>query len=352
ADQLYAEGENQLNTAAQLDESAKTARSVNDQKRQLSKSTKVRNEGLQMQITASEQYAPANKISYDLYTQKAIALSAKNHPQYVSDAAQSSLELSKTHKNLAAAKRREALAETDLKKKLQILTEANEFEFMAVDEAQHAFDIYSGKVTVEKPQEEVVQQEVQQPQQEGFAETHSSKIVYKVQVAASMAELPIERIREIYKTKAGEVINNEIEDGWYKYAVGSFETYAEAQAYKDLIGVADAFIIAYREEEKILLPEVEAKIKSGDYVPEPKVQSDIIYKVQIAATRIPARPSQLEQMYHGKQIVNILKKNGWYKYVVGNFDTLAKAEAFKLETGLPDAFVVATDRFGNDIQIK
>lgn len=79
-------------------------------------------------------------------------------------------------------------------------------------------------------------------------------IIYKVQIAASKTQLDIGKLRSIYHED--QLIHYEIENGWYKYSVGFFTHYQDAQNYKKNIGVPDAFIIAYKRGKKVPIEEL------------------------------------------------------------------------------------------------
>ncbi len=75
------------------------------------------------------------------------------------------------------------------------------------------------------------------------------ELIYKIQIAASKKPLSIEQLRKIYH--ADDIINTVIEDDWYKYSVGIFETYYEAKKFKINIGVSDSFVVAYKKGERV-----------------------------------------------------------------------------------------------------
>ena len=77
--------------------------------------------------------------------------------------------------------------------------------------------------------------------------------VFRVQIAASKKPLNIAILKRIYH--ADDIINTEVEDGWYKYSVGKFDTYREAKKFKINIGVSDAFIVVYRKGQKVEVSE-------------------------------------------------------------------------------------------------
>lgn len=74
-------------------------------------------------------------------------------------------------------------------------------------------------------------------------------VKYLVQIAAARKPLTREQLNKRYSGKR-EVINFQ-ENGYYKYALGRFDTYAKAQQIKNNCGVFDAFIKAYQGKKKI-----------------------------------------------------------------------------------------------------
>lgn len=83
---------------------------------------------------------------------------------------------------------------------------------------------------------------VQQPEE---------RVVYQVQIAASKKPLNKLQLQAIYKNY--DLINYEIDNGWYKYKLGYFNRYSDAQQFKTGLGIHDAFIVAYKEGKKTSL---------------------------------------------------------------------------------------------------
>ncbi len=354
ADALAAAAEEDFASAKELMDKAAKQEAPEKKQWYEQRAEKAFLKGYEKKIQASEKYAQSNRLAFNA-TKSASERYKSKAPEYVLIAAEEAEMNAESLMKEATDLRKQAAQEKDHKTKYQLLSQADELEALAIDAQKTVFDIYTGVQKVPEP--EVKKDPIPDPIEKKEPEVikpSPKKIVYKVQIAASRTELPLEKLTEIYAPKPEEIINNNIEDGWYKYAVGKFPTYAEAQAYKDNMGVPGAFIIAYKEDEKILLPEIEEKIKRGEMEDprknlSPISQSDVIYMVQIAATKIPARPSQVQQMYHGQQIVSIRQSRGWYKYTVGNFDSREKAEEFLERTGVEGSFVVAFDKRGKEI---
>jgi len=79
-------------------------------------------------------------------------------------------------------------------------------------------------------------------------------IVYKIQIAASKNQLSNEVLGQIYPEV--DMIQSETDDNWYKYSVGYFSYYQDAQNFKTRIGVPGAFVVAYKNGKKVPLGEL------------------------------------------------------------------------------------------------
>lgn len=79
-------------------------------------------------------------------------------------------------------------------------------------------------------------------------------VVYKIQIAASKKPLEDFKLKSIYKNT--EFIDTEKENHWYKYSIGSFYSYKDAQRFKMRLGIKGAFIIAFRNGVKTSLKEL------------------------------------------------------------------------------------------------
>ena len=79
-------------------------------------------------------------------------------------------------------------------------------------------------------------------------------IVYKVQIAASKKQLSTDKLNTIYKEV--NLIQCSIEDEWYKYAIGFFSNYQDAQTFKTRTGIPGAFIVAYKDGIRVPITEL------------------------------------------------------------------------------------------------
>lgn len=86
-------------------------------------------------------------------------------------------------------------------------------------------------------------------EEEPVAVEKTEKIIFKVQIAADVVPLSLKLLREIYPSK--EIINNEEHDGVYRYSVGYYNTYEEAEEAIKKMGVKGAFVVAYRNGNRV-----------------------------------------------------------------------------------------------------
>lgn len=84
-------------------------------------------------------------------------------------------------------------------------------------------------------------------------EPDKTQFTYKVQIAASKKEMSKNELRRIYPQDY--MIEMDKEGPWYKYTVGSFTDYRQAQNFKINTGLHDAFIVAWKNGRKIPIKE-------------------------------------------------------------------------------------------------
>jgi len=88
----------------------------------------------------------------------------------------------------------------------------------------------------------------QEEKTRGLAGVH-----FEVQIAASKKVIPKWQLQKIYK--GAEQIKQRNYDGWFKYSVGNFQTYDEAKSYVRTTNVRGAFVVAYKNNQKIDIKE-------------------------------------------------------------------------------------------------
>ena len=83
------------------------------------------------------------------------------------------------------------------------------------------------------------------------------------------------------------------------------------------------------------------KVLVHDTIVVKEKSPDIVYRVQIAASKKPIPLAQLQKIYSSGGTIYTSIEDGWYKYSVGMFDNYHDAKKFKINIGVKDAFVVA-----------
>lgn len=180
----------------------------------------------------------------------------------------------------------------------------------------------------------------------------NSVIIYKVQLAANRAPISQNVLRKLYYGDRDiERIN---ENGWYKYSIGDFETFEEADKFRKSLGASDAFVVAYRGSKRIKDFEHEDETVAGITgktettkpveTPEPVraegSRSDIYFVVQIAASKSPMSSQQLQRVYDGNKEIKLREEEDWYKYQIGRTNEYEQAKETLRETNVQGAFIV------------
>jgi len=81
---------------------------------------------------------------------------------------------------------------------------------------------------------------------------NTDRVIYKVQIAADATPLSIAKLRQICPT--GDIINNEQQNGIYRYTIGYFTNYDDAKKQAVTLrgkGVDGAFVVAYKNGVRI-----------------------------------------------------------------------------------------------------
>jgi len=66
-----------------------------------------------------------------------------------------------------------------------------------------------------------------------------------------------------------------------------------------------------------------------------------VYRVQIAACRVPLDEKTLQDIYNGQETTTELFENKWYKYTLGKFSQFRHARKLRDQLQIPGAFVIA-----------
>ncbi len=115
---------------------------------------------------------------------------------------------------------------------------------------QNYLNKFPNGLHAEEARQRIQEIEAEIEQQEALNKT--SNLIYRVQILADKRPWTDSEIKaKIYNTS--EPIYEVFYNGWYKYAIGEFHTYAEAKAFRDQIRKRrkGAFVIAFKDGEYI-----------------------------------------------------------------------------------------------------
>jgi len=161
-------------------------------------------------------------------------------------------------------------------------------------------------------------------------------VVFKVQIAATKKRLDPTRISKIYKGSEKVFEEYHISTGWFKYYIGRFNTYEEAQKLKLVCGVPDAFIASVAEGYSLHI--VDALRKT---IKVEATKTDIVYSVQIGVLSLISQASKFVNEYKLDRIINIEYKNASYYCSVALFYKYEDALKFKNSLNIRDSFIIA-----------
>jgi hypothetical protein len=168
------------------------------------------------------------------------------------------------------------------------------------------------------------------------------EVIFRVQLSANRSELSQRALsRMYYGNKAVEMIN---ENGWYKYSVGDFDTYEEASEFRKSTGLSNAFVVAYRKGTRFTAGASPVEIKApASFAPggEQRMPPGLLFRVQVAASRIPMTLQQLERIYSGNYPIEMIFEEGWYKYQFMGVRLYSDAVHIKQNLTTTGAFIVA-----------
>lgn len=185
----------------------------------------------------------------------------------------------------------------------------------------------------------------------GLYESPWPGVEFTVQVAASKTIRDPETIADKYNISAEIDVNSG--DGWNRFSMGRFIKYWKAKEYRNILvtrnGIKDAFVVAYREGQRIMLADL---ISSGgpdaEVADQKEVRSvfEVAFSVQVLASQNGSIPvAVIREMYEID--LDVFKefnpKDNTYQYTVGNFDSYNNAAKVrnKLKArGISGAFVV------------
>ncbi|MBN1414020.1 MAG: hypothetical protein JW973_02875 [Bacteroidales bacterium] len=230
--------------------------------------TKDYQKALKTLVEASEKYKEAHSLIYSVYKAKADAfwkqMSKINHRAAGMDKAHyyEGKALKSYNRGLI---RREQVMESDrYEYAVIIMNDAYKLEKLAIRDEGRAVQIcvdypveYNYGWDDDKTLEEIVaimrDPAINEPPEDIFATVDKEskvdsvlfkEIIFKVQIAAHTLPLSDEYLRTLYK---GDLkIDMIFEDDWFKYSIGRYLSYDEAEATRRECNIKKAFVVAYQ----------------------------------------------------------------------------------------------------------
>lgn len=226
---------------------------------------------------SSETFKEGYNLVFSVYHQKNLAFWQKmnraNHRASGMEKAKYYESSALKNQNRALIRRQQVMESDRYGYSLEIMNDAIEFEKLAVRDQGRALQIctdypveYNYGWDDDKSLEEIVKimkdPIVHEPPMDIFATVNKEirvdsslfkEIIFKVQIAAHTIPLSEEYLNLLYK---GDIpIDMIYEEEWYKYSIGRYKSYDEAEATLRETNIKKAFVVAYLEGLKITTQE-------------------------------------------------------------------------------------------------
>lgn len=207
-------------------------------------------------------------------------------------------------------------------------------------------------------------------------------IIFSVQILASKTQHEMDELKDRFNIAEKVYEKKDSKDDLYKYVVGKYDKLWRAKETRNIMrsqaGIEGAFIVVYRNNERISLEEaMNYAARKQTVIADPEVvqaandAAEVIYPLLSLVDNIPQ-----EGTYLGVQILSMKSKeypmgvfkgiynidnplmvkyqDPWYKVIVYGFDNLSEAYDYQKqvrEKGFIDAFVLVF-KDGKRISIK
>lgn len=184
------------------------------------------------------------------------------------------------------------------------------------------------------------------------AGNNNKDVLFRVQIGAFSHDVSPDVFRD-----APDVVYVKGKDGITRYYSGAFKTIDEAAEHKTALvmkGYSGAFIVAYKENDRVPIEKVGAtpveNVTTQELNPDektdvniPVVNPNLIkYRVQIGAFKADV-PIEMLDLFLQLENVKPVRTSGTVLYLAGEYNTIEEAEKALIDVkivGLKDAFVV------------
>lgn len=194
------------------------------------------------------------------------------------------------------------------------------------------------------------------------------EIEFSVQILATKKQLDIGKLQADYDI--AEEMNVRFDGELYRYSVGKYDKMWRAKELRNILrsreGIADAFIVVYRNNERISLEEALNYVARKQVIPNEKYmvedqaaekiyplvklensipQSGIFIGVQVISVKNDFYPMGVfKGIYNIDKPMLVHEQSPWFKIIISDFKTYDEAYDYQYEArdkGFIDAFVVA-----------
>jgi hypothetical protein len=302
---------------------------------------KLEEKKIQKEIEAYYFYHQAHKRLFKLYKKKLKKYRA------VSTSPDEGVQIEKSAS--AAFKRakkrwRKAENKDKVDKAYPLYADAYTFAVHAINHQIDAFAHYQS-TTVPIPSEELLVEEVMAEdsivQEKMLEETTDSLIVDEPEIPVET--LPVAVSLEMDSLEMYEPVADSLETAEIVY-IPLPVTEEEVVDSILLPGIDTVLSDAPLSDTMALVPEDTVTVINElvvEPVEEPEVPSfDLFFAIQFLSKTSPATNEQLKQLYKGPGEPYLMKSNGYYRYLVGRFETLSEVKAFKDQHQI-EGFIVA-----------
>ncbi|MBT7094013.1 MAG: hypothetical protein HN936_12255 [Bacteroidetes bacterium] len=154
--------------------------------------------------------------------------------------------------------------------------------------------------------------------------------IYKIQVASHANQVSNERVQS--DLGLNQPVTMHYIGGRYKYFVGRYNSWAAANSHIGEVPVQGAYVVKVpftsqtESEDPVVQDPVREETVPKTVPTETGVVEEMTYRIQLAASRTYIRPEYFREKFDLQQNVDYFREEGYYKYVIGDYQSLDAAE--------------------------
>jgi hypothetical protein len=272
-----------LNDALQIENEALSILKVMSDTERIAGTSSDYNKSIKKLLQASEKYKEGHILIYTVYTEncgKFVDINKKlqHYASGINKAKYYEQKGEKTHNKSLMI--REVILIADKPEWIQYkMHEAFELEKLAIRDKGRALNIYqdfpveydyrwNDDVTAEQLADIFKNPIVNIPTEDVFKKKpvpieipKEEAVVFRVQIAAHTVHIKDDFIRTFYTGKDSVIEINE--NNWYKYQIGNFDNYTDADSLQKICRVPRAFVVAYQNGNKLSIKDALRKIQNA-----------------------------------------------------------------------------------------